>query len=200
MMPGETRNLFTAQSIPETMIPPHTSYAPLACADNYYVNRDGSYRLILDYPLKQGLFGPTGIQTKKTSSAYKKFARTYSGRMASMMLCLNFNNEDHFYKFDLSLDFDKELDSVEDKNNLSPKIALGIILNKEKVQSVQENSIAAKSGIVAGDSIVEVNGKKIAEVDQPQQYIEAHFNNGNSVMLLIDRNGKQEMITLKKDK
>lgn len=202
LMPGETRMIHAAQAIPETMIPPHTSYAPMAVAEGYYAKSTADYKFILDYPVNIGFFGLIGL--KKTSSKdYKIFAQKYKGREIGLILCLNIRGEDNYFKFNMPLEFDKELDSlpeidaegniVEDKN-----IPIGITLQEATVIEVKENSVAAKAGINTGDVILEINAKPVADITDLHKYIESRYNDGRTVMVLCQRGTDKSMITLKK--
>ena len=210
LIPGETRNIHKAQSVPETMIPPHTSYADLAgvpeCGPKYYPNGRTveKYIFILDYPVECDWLGNIRGLSSKTSKKYKSFARKYQGRDISMILCLNINEEDEYYKFNIALDFYKSLDLtpvIKTDGTIEEPIKpfLGWKIDKGIVKIVTPDGMAEKAGLSASDIILEINGRSFADVTSPQDFIEKRFSEGRSVMLLIDRDGEQKMITLKKD-
>lgn len=210
LIPGETRNIHKAQSVPETMIPPHTSYADLAgvpeLGPKYYPHSTTieKYILLLDYPLEYYWLGNIKGISSKTSKKYKDFARKYQGRNISMILCLSTNGEDEYYKFNLSLDFYKTLDLIPtikaDGTIEEPiKLSLGWEIDKRTVKMVTPDGIAEKAGLAKGDMILEINAKPILEIENLKTYIEDRYNDGRTVMLLVDSNGEQKMITLRKE-
>lgn len=79
------------------------------------------------------------------------------------------------------------------------KQEIGFELDQNLVKSVDEEGEAHKAGLLVGDTVIEINGKNFNDVDNPKEYINTRFEAGSSVMLLIDRNGKQKMIKLKKE-
>jgi len=202
LMPGETRRIHAAQAIPETMIPPHASYAPMAVAEGYDIQKNNDLRLLLDFPLNHGLFGPTGLAGIK-SKAYKTFAQKYQGREIALILCLNIRGTDEYFKTTMPLEFDKklyELPEADEKGNVigNIKIPIGFKLKDSTVCEIQENGIAAKAGIAKGDVILEINGRPIKEISDPQNFINSRFNDGRTVMVLCERGTARLMITLKK--
>lgn len=202
LMPGETRRIHAAQAIPETMIPPHTSYAPMAVAEGYDIQSNYDMKLILDFPLNQGLFGYFGLASIK-SKAYKTFAQKYKERAIALVLCLNIRGTDKYFKIDMPLEFDKGLDAlpeIDERGNVveNNKIAVGFKLKDSTVSEIQENSIAAKAGLNIGDVILEINGRSVAEISNPQDFIESRFNDGRTVMVLCERGTEKIMVTLKK--
>ena len=202
LMPGETRKLFSAQSIPETMIPPHTSYAPMAVADGYYVDNAVHYKLLLDYPTEKGLFGNIYSLSSKKSKKYMRFAQKYTNRNLSMILCLNINGQDEYYNFNLALDFYKSIGTTNADGTIEEPIKpipLGWNIEQATIKSVTPDGMASKVGLAVGDVILEINGKAFAEVENPQQFIETRFAEGRTVMVLVSRDGNKKMITLKKD-
>lgn len=162
------------------------------------------YILLLDYPLEYYWLGNIKGISSKTSKKYKDFARKYQGRNISMILCLSTNGEDEYYKFNLSLDFYKTLDLIPtikaDGTIEEPiKLSLGWEIDKRTVKMVTPDGIAEKAGLAKGDMILEINAKPILEIENLKTYIEDRYNDGRTVMLLVDSNGEQKMITLRKE-
>ena len=203
LVPGETRKIDSARSIPETMIPPHTSYPAMAVAVGYYFDNTAQYKFMLNYPCEIGFFGRLNFISNKKSKRYIKFAQKHVGRTLSMILCLNINDQDEYYNFNMALDFYKKIDEVavsSDGTIDSPTvIPIGWELDGAKLKNINEGQAADKAGLTINDLILEINGRTFSEIDQPQQLIESRFSAGRTVMLLIDRDGDQKMITLKKD-
>ncbi|NLX67694.1 MAG: PDZ domain-containing protein [Bacteroidales bacterium] len=210
LIPGETKNLHTAQSIPETMIPPHTNYAGLAGVPGFgpkYYPRSitiEKYVFILDYPVEYDWLGNIRGLSSRKSKKYQDFARKYQGRNISMILCLNTEGEDEYFKFNLALDFYKSVDlapviNADGTIDESVKISFGWDINKGIIKIINPDGVAAKAGIIEEDMILEINAKPIIEIENPRTFIENRYNDGRTVMLLVNRNGEQKMITLKKD-
>ena len=81
----------------------------------------------------------------------------------------------------------------------SVKISFGWDINKGIIKIINPDGVAAKAGIIEEDMILEINAKPIIEIENPRTFIENRYNDGRTVMLLVNRNGEQKMITLKKD-
>ncbi len=78
---------------------------------------------------------------------------------------------------------------------------LGVVMqpdaNNVIITSVDRNSLAAKSGLQAGDRIVSVNGQSINNPNMLGQRINAI--NGNEATLVVERNGQRETIVVRLD-
>ena len=70
-----------------------------------------------------------------------------------------------------------------------------------RIKSVDPGSTAAKAQLAINDAIIEINGRTMSEYDKKafEAYITNKWGAGSSLMMLIDRDGDQKMITLKKD-
>jgi len=71
----------------------------------------------------------------------------------------------------------------------------GLYLISPKVGKTIENSPAASVGIQAGDIIKEINGVKIKSFDEIP--VEVNKTKGNTLKIIIDRNGEKYSIALK---
>lgn len=206
VVPGQTLVIDITREVPDTMIPPHTS-AQMDIYPHGFWKNNNDYKMILDYPFARNLFGvPVNISSKK-SKEYHKFARKYSGQSLGLILCLtDGEGKDLYYNFKLNLDFDKGLEKYlasggESEypgfSNEKPAPNVGLSLESNVISEVKEGSLAEKAGLQKGDRIIEVNGKKIDKIENPEQYIKERATAGFSVMIMFDRSGITDLATLK---
>lgn len=72
--------------------------------------------------------------------------------------------------------------------------AVGRLVTPPVVGSVVAGSAAAKAGLVAGDSIIDIDGKRIDDFEDIFKLVAA--NPGHLIPLTIARNGKQQVVNL----
>ena len=68
------------------------------------------------------------------------------------------------------------------------------------MQAVEPGSAAADAKIVINDKILELNGQSVSGMDKSglDSYIANKWASGASLIILIDHDGTQNMVTLKK--
>lgn len=180
VVPGQTLVIDMTRDVPDTMIPPHTS-AQIDIYPHGFWKNNNDYKMILDYPLSRNFLGAIMNIRSKKSKEYHKFARKYSGQNLGLILCLtDGDGKDLYYNFKLGLDFDKGLEkylaSGGESEHLGsptekPAPNVGLSLENSVINEVREGSLAEKAGLQKGDRIIEVNGKKIDKIENPEQYI-----------------------------
>jgi C-terminal processing protease CtpA/Prc len=82
---------------------------------------------------------------------------------------------------------------------------LGIVLGQKDekgfivIDRIEPGSLAADAKLVKGDLIIEVNGRSTREfeVSTLSTYLANKAAEGSSILVLYERDGKQEMVTLK---
>lgn len=82
---------------------------------------------------------------------------------------------------------------------------LGIVLGQKNekgfivIDRIEPGSLAADAKLVKGDLIIEVNGRSTREfeVSTLSTYLANKAAEGSSILVLYERDGKQEMVTLK---
>lgn len=189
-----------ARSASNTMIPPQTSSEVRIFPEGFWEGQN-KWKPILDYPYENNWTGSIiGIKSKETEE-YALFAQKYEDRTLGMMLCFNHPDEgDVYYKFDLQLDFAKGLETLqlaeENLHVVSPAI-VGLSFEKNRISDITAGSIAEEAGLTKGDCVLEVNGKDFNTIEDLKRYIEERISAKRSVLILFQRDGKLDMVTLK---
>jgi len=120
------------------------------------------------------------------------------GANKSMAHSFKLNNKD--FNFNLPEGAIPHLEDFDFNFNRKPKIGLQIQDIEEgkgvKVQDVDEDSPAAKSGMKEGDVITQVNGKDVAGVDELRNQIK-EVKEGDAVKLSYKRDGKNQTAEIK---
>jgi hypothetical protein len=111
-----------------------------------------------------------------------------------MKIIVEDEDEDHDYK---SHDMHKEKNVIKLKKESPNKVALGIMIEDDSqgvvVSEIVENSVAQKSGIKSGDTVIKINDIHVFNTDMLLQTL-SKFDKGDSAKVSVLRDGKEKKI------
>lgn len=148
---------------------------------------------LLEWPTKRNFLGEESLVLDTKSKVYQGFAKKYNGKKIGIYLPLQTEDTTSSYTFFITFNLSP---IAAESDHPSDSTGSGLTWEGLRIKSIEAGSVAEKAGLKINDLIVEINGK--AADEKSIKDIDARLTAGRSVMIIYERNGKQEVATLKR--